>query len=409
LAIGKLIINVYADNEGQPVDKAVVTVTGDNYNKEYETDSSGKVYIDQLYAPEKEYSEVPQKEIRPYSIYDVSVKKDGLQTTTVNNVEILPDETSIQNIYMSSKITKEEPEKIINLPEHNLWGEYPPKLPEEPIKFEENETRVLTKVFIPEYIIVHAGLPTNSSASNYYVSFPDYIKNVASSEIYSTWPRETIKANVHAIASFTMNRIFTEWYRGRGYNFTITGVPQYDQTYTHGRTIFKSIADIVDEVFNTYIKLPNVKQPFFAQYNDGIKTNNKGWLSQWGSKDLGDRGYTAINILKHYYTNSLTLEKGVEIEGLPTSFPGYNLKLGSCGEPVQKIQNEINKINGSYPGIPKLAYADGIYGENTKKSVETFQKVFDLPVTGVVDFSTWYKISYIFVAVSKMIAGITNN
>ena len=407
MAIGKLIINVYADNEAQPVDKAKVTLSGNNYKKEFQTDLSGKIYVENLYAPEKEYSLSPQKDVRPYSVYDIVVEKEGLQTTRINDVEIFPFETSIQNVYLNSSYENNMPSKIINLPDHGLWGDYPPKLPEKFLK-ENRLERALPSVVVPEYVIVHDGLPTNSSAANYYVSFPDYIKNVASSEIYSTWPVETIKANVYAIISFTMNRIFTEWYRSRGYNFTITSSPQYDQKYTHGRTIFKSISDVVDEIFNYYIKLPGMVHPFFAQYNDGIKVNNPGWLSQWGSKDLGDRGYSAIEILRYYYTKELQLERADEILGLPLSFPGYNLKLDSCGEPVQKMQNELNKINGSYPGIPKISPTDGVFLANTKQSVETFQKVFDLPVTGIINFATWYKISYIFVAVSKMLQGINN-
>ena len=406
MAIGKLIINVYTDSDAMPTDNVTVLVAGTNYYKEYKSDSNGKVYINDLTAPEKEYSLEPQKKVKPYSTYNIKVMKKGLQTTIINGVEILPDETAIQNVYLSSGYGADMPDKIINIPEHVLWEDYPPKIPEDPIKDETEETRVMPAVLIPEYIIVHDGIPSNTSAANYYVSFPDYLKNVASGEIYSTWPRETIKANVHAIASFTLNRIFTEWYKARGYNFTITSSPQYDQMYSHGRTIYQTISDVVDEVFNVYINLPGKKQPFFAQYNDGIKTNNPGWLSQWGSKELGERGYTAINILKHYYTPDLVLKTADEIVGLPTSFPGYNMSLGSCGEPIQKMQNELNVINGNYPGIPKVIPSDGQYLDSTKKSVEAFQKAFSLPVTGVINFATWYKISYIFVAVSKMIQGV---
>ena len=209
-----------------------------------------------------------------------------------------------------------------------------------------------------------------------------------------------------AIISFALNRIFTEWYTSRGYNFTITSSTAYDQKYSHNRTIFKSISDVVDEVFNQYIRRGNQKQPFLAQYNDGIKVNNKGWLSQWGSKELGDQGYDALSILRYYYSPDITLDTAEIIEGLPQSFPGYNLQMGSCGQPVQKIQNEINKINGSYPGIPKIIPADGVFDERTRNSVRIFQQVFGLPVTGVVNFATWYRISYIFAAVSKMLQGI---
>jgi hypothetical protein len=257
---------------------------------------------------------------------------------------------------------------------------------------------------VPEYVIVHDGLPTNSAASNYYVLFTDYIKNVASSEIYSTWPYETIKANVYAILSFTMNRIYTEWYPSKGYPFTITSSTQFDQKYIHGRDIFLSIAQVVDAVFEEFIKRPNLPQPFFAQYNDGIKVNNAGWLSQWGSKDLGDRAYTAINILKYYYGNDVYLDKAEIIEGVPSSFPGINLTLNICSEAVQKIQTQLNVIAGVYY-MPKIDPANGKYLESTKLAVETFQRIFTMPITGVVDFATWYRISYIFIALTKMLQG----
>lgn len=407
---GYLVVNVYADDISKPVENATVKIKGNDFEKVYKTNNSGKTELIELYAPKKEYSLNPQKQVKPYSQYDIKVTKDGLQTTIIKNVEILPDETSIQNVFMASIYEKNMPESITELPEHVLWGDYAPKIPEEFIKTEEDieskNLRVLLNVSIPEYVIVHDGTPTSTNVSNYYVNFTDYIKNVASSEIYSTWPTETIKANVYAILSFTMNRIFTEWYRTKGYDFTITSTPAYDQKYTHNGTVFKTISDVVDQIFNYYIKLPNVFQPFFAQYNDGIKTNNPGWLSQWGSKDLGDKGYKAIDILKYYYINTLTLERAEEIEGLPTSFPGYNLKLDSCGEPVLKLQNRLNVIRGSYPAIPIISPADGQFKQDTKNAVEKFQEVFGLTKDGIVGFNTWYKISYIYVAVTKMIQGI---
>jgi len=403
MAKGYLIVNVYLETVATPVENATVTITGENYKEEFITNSEGKINKIELEAPEIDYSLTPQNSIRPYSLYDVKVEKQGLNTTIVKNVEILPNETSIQDIFI-----KKTPVSIniTELPPHVLWGDYEPKIPEEPIKEEAEEVRVLPKVIIPEYIIVHDGIPTNMAATNYIVPFIDYIKNVASSEIYSTWNKEAIKANVHAIVSFTLNRIFTEWYRGKGYNFTITSSSAYDQTYIHNRTIFQSIANIVDEYFRYYIRLTGLVQPFLAQYNDGVKTNNPNWLNQWGSQDLATRGYTALQILRHYYTTNLNLHTAEELVGLPTSFPGYNLSLNSCGEYVQKMQIELNRIRGSYPGIPAISPADGNFKESTKNAVEAFQNAFSLPVTGTVDFATWFKISYIFGAIAKLASGI---
>lgn len=401
MSSGFLIIEVYLDNEANPVDGATVLILGEDTNLTVKTDNSGKTEKITLDAPNVEFSLEPQHNVRPYATYSIKVSKPGLETSIIEGVEVLANETSIQKVFLKkgSTINYEE------LPPHVLWGNYPEKIEDETLP-ESNISRVYPSVLIPEYIIVHDGIPSNSSAKNYVVSFPDYIKNVASSEIYSTWPKETIKANILAIISFTLNRIFTEWYPSRGYNFTITSSTAYDQKYTHDRTIFQSISDIVDEIFNNYLKMPNVKHPFFAQYNDGVKTNNKGWLSQWGSKSLGDQGYDALRIVRYYYSPNITIEKANDIEGLPLSFPGYNLKEGDCGEEVQKIQNELNIISNNYPAIPKIIPADGRFGDSTRKSVRKFQEVFNLPVTGVVNFATWYKISYIYIAVSKMIQGI---
>lgn len=409
MAKGYLIVRVYADTISQPVAGATVTVKGDNYENVFITDDNGHTIPIELNAPDRQYSLIPQKDVKPYSQYEVSVVKEGLQTTIIKGVQILPEEISIQNVFMSSVIRREKSDTIISIPDHTLWEVPSPKIPEDPTKELGITPFAFPRVLIPEYIIVHDGIPSDTNASNYYVLFPDYIKNVASSEIYSTWPTETLKANVHAIVSFTLNRVFTEWYRSRGYNFTITSSPKYDQVYIHNRTIFKSISDVVDEYFTYYIRLINTTWPFFAQYNDGIETNNPGWLSQWGSKELGAKGYKAIDILKYFYTDDLTLQSAEKIEGLPLSFPGYNLELDSCGEPVQRIQIMLNTISGSYPVIPKISPADGRYQSSAINAVRKFQEIFDLPITGVVDFATWYKISYVYVAVMDILQGIAQS
>ncbi len=401
---GFLIIQVYADNEAQPVEGAKIKITGPDTNLNETTDESGKTREIPLNAPSKEFSLSPQSDVKPYSEYNLSVSTPGLETAIIEGVQIFDGETAIQKVYLSTIEESLDETSITDIDPPVLWGDYPPKIKED--NNNNSELRILPEVIIPEYIIVHDGIPTNTQAKNYIISFPEYVKNVASSEIYSTWPKETIKANVIAIISFTLNRIFTEWYTARGYPFTITSSTAYDQKYTHNRTIFKSISDVVDDVFNQYIRISSQKQPLLAQYNDGIKVNNRGWLSQWGSKDLGDRGYNAFDILRYYYTNDIVLDDAENIIGLPLSFPGHNLELGSCGEPVQSIQNQINKINGSYPGIPKIVPADGIYDERTRNSVRIFQEVFNLPKTGIVNFATWYRISYVFAAVTKMLQGI---
>lgn len=407
MGTGYLLINVYADNIGQPVGQADIEITGDGVNMRLTTDSSGQAGPVSLPAPDKKYSLTPQTLVKPYATYNIHAKKMGLEPVWVKGVQIFDGTTAIENIVMKSSPMENPPETVIDIPDHVLWGDYPPKIVVDPVTQVPLPTvgDVLPFPLVPEYVLVRDGLPTNNSAANYYIPFTDYIKNVASSEIYSTWPVETIKANVYAILSFTMNRIFTEWYPSKGYTFTITSSTQFDQKFINGRNIFLEISRVVDMIFQEFIRRGNLPQPFFAQYCDGIKVNNPGWLSQWGSKDLGDRGYTAINILKHYYGNDISLQTAEVIEGMPSSFPGFNLRLGICGDAVQKLQTEMNVISSSYPAIPKINPPDGKFGDVTKRAVETFQKIFSMPITGIVDFATWYRISLIYVGVAKMLQG----
>ena len=231
--------------------------------------------------------------------------------------------------------------------------------------------------------------------------FKDYIKNVACSEIYSTWPDATLRANVLAIISFVLNRVFTEWYRGKGYDFTITSSTAYDHAFVYGRNIYKSISIVVDEMFNTYITKFGIRQPLLAQYCDGKKVSCPNWMSQWGSKYLGDQGYNAINILRRYYGQDIYLEQARKVSGIPASYPGVVLQVGSRGKDVRTIQNQLLTISRNYPAIPKLK-VDGIFGNMTRQAVQIFQQVFYLPASGLVDFPTWYKISNIYVAVAKL-------
>lgn len=431
---GYLVIHVYLEDISHPVAEAAVTIKGNNYERTFITDVNGKIKEVELDAPNIEYSLTPQHEIKPYALYEISASKQGLNTSIVKNVEILPGETSIQNIFMKNATGEID---IDVLDDHCLW-EACEKIPEASIKpeaelnnpqiynnltkyaaliepnsltstysiaNEANLSRVLPRVIVPEYIIVHDGAPS-AAATNYTVTFIDYIKNVASSEIYSTWHVEALKANIHAIVSFTLNRIFTEWYRSRGYAWTITSSPAYDQKYTHNRTIFQSISNVVDQYFRYYIRLSGVTQPLLAQYAAGPNNVPAGRLSQWGSQSLATSGKSALEILRHYYTNSLSLVVGEEMIGLPSSFPGYSLNLNSCGEYVQKLQTELNRIRTAYPALPAISPADGKFGQSTKAAVEAFQKLFDLPVTGIVDFATWYKVSYYFNAIAGLSAGV---
>ena len=341
------------------------------------------------------------QDLRPYAEYNISVSAPGYEPVQVVASELLADELSIQNISMNPV---EEPDLVsddVTIAPHTLYYDYPPKIPEDEIKpMDESGEIVLSRVVIPEYIIVHDGNPNDSSAPNYYVKYKDYIKNVASCEIYATWPEAAIYANILCIMSFTLNRVYTEWYRNQGKDFTITSSTAYDQKWIYGRNIYENISYLVDSIFNNFLSRPGVRQPIFTSYCDGVRVTCDG-LKQWGSKYLAEEGYSAIEIIRYYYGNDMYINSTEYVSGVPSSFPGYNLSVGAQGAKVMQIQEQLNRISQNYPAIPRIV-ADGIYGERTKEAVETFQRVFLLPVTGIVDYPTWYEISSIYVGVSRI-------
>lgn len=404
---GKLQVNVVT-RENIPVRDATVTIAAsDNPNNIVErltTDSSGQTEIVDLPAPPLEYSLNEENETRPYTTYNIRVEALGFETEFIENAEILPDSLAIQNVRLTSKNVSEVEDIVI--PKHTLYGEYPPKIPEDEIKpVNEPGEIVLSRVVVPEIIVVHDGVPSNNSAKDYYVTYRDYIKNVASSEIYATWPEATIIANVLAIMSFTLNRVYTEWYRNKGYDFTITSSTAYDQKWIYGRNIFESISQIVDNIFDNYLSRPGVRQPILTQYCDGRRVTCPKWLSQWGSCNLGEQGYSAIEIIRYYYGEDMYINTAEQISGIPISFPGYALDIGASGQKVAQLQEQLDTIAQVYTAIPRVT-ADGIYGEGTKESVKAFQKIFDLPQTGITDFATWYKISQIYVGITRIAEGL---
>ena len=254
--------------------------------------------------------------------------------------------------------------------------------------------------FIPERIVVHLGTP-QSNAENVSVTFPDYIKNVASSEIFPTWPEAALRANIYVQITFALNRVFTEWYRSRGYNFDITNSTQYDQAFVYGRDIFNNISRIVDEIFNNYIVRRGSVEPLFTMFCNGTTVTCDG-LSQWGTVTLANRGYTPYEILQYYYGNNIDIVYNAPISPNIPSYPGTAFGFGSSGNEVRTIQVELNRIGNNYPAIPKIVPANGLYGESTVEAVRVFQGVFGLPQTGIVNKSTWYQIKYIFTAVKGL-------
>lgn len=401
---GTLQLYVLSSIRNQPVEDASVQIsyTGnpDSVIEEVKTDANGMIPEIQLPAPPLEYSMAPS-EYQPYAEYTFRISKEGFDDLDISGAEILPDATAIQRAVLSPQAAPGAFEDIV-IPAHTLYGEYPEKIPEDEIKpMDTSGEIVLSRVVIPEYVVVHDGSPNDSTAKDYYVRYRDYIKNVASSEIYATWPDNTIRANVLAIMSFTLNRVYTEWYRNKGYDFTITSSTAFDHKWMHGRNIFESISRIVDELFDNYLSRPGVRQPILTQYCDGQRVQCPNWMTQWGSKYLGDQGYSAIEILRNFYGSNMYINTAEEISGIPASWPGQPLDIGSSGSKIRQIQEQLNAIANAYPALPIIS-VDGVFGENTQNAVKKFQQIFGLPATGIIDYSTWYEIQEIYVGVTRI-------
>ncbi len=325
------------------------------------TNSSGQTEQVSLAAPPLDLSLSPSL-IQPYSEYTVNIRAQGFEPVVISGTEILADTTAIQPVRMVPIQQEISPDVPIVIPDHTLYGEYPPKIAEDEVKtVAETGEIVLSRVVIPQTIVVHNGVPTDPTATNYYVPYLDYIKNVASSEIYATWPKATITANVLAIMSFTLNRVYTEWYRNKGYDFTITSSTAFDHKWIYGRNIYDSISQVVDEIFNSYLSRPGIRQPILTQYCDGNRVQCPNWMTQWGSLTLGEQGYSAIEILRHFYGSNMYINTAEQVSGIPSSFPGYNLTIGASGDKVRQVQ-----------------------------------------VTGIIDFATWYRISHIYVGITRI-------
>ena len=424
--IGQLKVQCFRGESAVPIDNCRVTInpttsdqvqninalgnkttapnnaSASNINTTLLTDSSGLTQVIDLSAPPLDYSQEPSNNV-PYSLYDVLVERDGFSPISIRGVQVFPQSTALQKVNLQENANRSSRAEIIIIQPNTLIGNFPAKIPESPDKPLPPPTGgvVLPKPVVPEFVTVHQGSPNDDSAPNYRVPYKDYIKNVASCEIYSTWPESTIRANVFCIISFTLNRIYTEWYRGKGKNFDITSSTAYDHAFNYGRNIYDSISAIVDEIFSTYIRRFGRKQPLLTQYCDGKNVTCPQWLSQWGSKYLGDQGYIPYDILTYYYGNDIELTTAEQVSGSPSSYPGFDLTVGSNGEPVRQTQEFLNRIAQNYPLIPKVA-VDGTYGESTAEAVRVFQGIFNLPKTGVVDYATWYRISDIYVGVTRI-------
>jgi len=253
--------------------------------------------------------------------------------------------------------------------------------------------------FVPQYITVHLG-PPDSAAANVTVPFSDYVKNVASSEIYPTWEESALRANIYAIVSFALNRVYTEFYRSRGYDFDITSSTAIDQAYVNGRSFFDNISRLVDELFNDYLRRPGFVEPLASKFCNGTTVTCEG-LSQWGSQNLARQGYNTTQILRSYYGN-VEIVNNAPIRGYTSSYPGTPLRRGSSGPNVVVVQVELNRISQNYPAIPKLTNVDGIYGSRTESAVRKFQQIFNLTPDGIVGKATWYALVRLYTAVTRL-------
>lgn len=399
MAVGNLLVQVRSANDIIPVPDARVRIRDDAGNVLYNlvTDDSGDTQEVTLDTVDKSLSLDPNYTGTPYTSYTVDVAAAGFNSLTIYGVQIFDGQNAIQPVTL---IPMQERQRIANHYEIVI-GKHAVEMNEPRHQVGTNQDpRVLRFVVIPNPITVHLGTPT-SSASNVQVSFPDYVKNVASSEIYPTWPDASLRANIYAIITFALNRVFTEWYRSRGYNFDITNSTAYDQYFVYGRTIYESISKIVDEIFNQYVRRQGHITPYFTSFCNGTTATCAG-LSQWGTVTLAEQGMTPLQILRYYYPDDIEIAETNIITNVLVSYPGTALRVGSTGLDVQTIQTYLTRIRKNYTAIPAITDPPGVFGASTEAAVKKFQSIFNLTPDGIVGRATWNKISSIFVALTKL-------
>ncbi len=402
---GLLRIRTSAAESALPIPNVKISIYNQQTNSllfQDFTDDNGILEGISLDCPPKYLSLDENNTQKPYATYNLVAESDTYKTAYVNNFQIFADETALAPILMLPKnLTQQatfvnDEADIVDIPEHPLLvgGGGSARAP----SITCTQPIVLTEVFIPRTVTVHLGTPS-SSAQNVTIPFIDYVKNVASSEIYPTWPEQSLRANIHAQIGVIQNRIYTEWYLSKGYDFTITNSTAYDQYYVHNRTIYESVSVIADDIFNTYLRQPNTVNPFFSEYCDGKQVTCPG-MKQWGTVTLAEQGYTAPEILEYYY-GDLEIIRTSNVQDIPQSYPGTPITIGSTGTSVKIIQRQLNRIADDYPAFGTVE-VDGVYGSATAEVVKRFQTQFNLTADGIVGRSTWYKISYIYVSVKDL-------
>lgn len=405
MAIGYLQIQIRTAHGAVPISGAAVKIQDDRGRLVYQltTDENGETPMVSLETVDKSLSLDSGYSGDPYVNYEVFAGVRGFKPVHISGVSIFDGEKAVLPVALvpegkESGGTGEDgrqgvTEITIGKPAVAMEGQ---RRQEGPV----TSAYVLRYVVIPNPITVHLGSPS-SSAANVQVSFPDYVKNAASSEIYPTWPEEALRANIYAIITFALNRVFTEWYRSRGYSFDITNSTAYDQAFVYGRTIYESISRIVDEIFNEYVRIRGQNAPYFTSFCNGTTATCQG-LSQWGTVTLAQQGLSPLQILRSYYPPNIEIAQTGIITGILSSYPGTPLGTGSTGLNVQTIQTWLGRIRKNYPAIPVINDETGVFGGSTKAAVTRFQEVFNLAPDGVVGKSTWYKMSSIYTAVTRL-------
>lgn len=399
MAIGYLRVQARTAHDAIPLEGVRIRILDDQGRSVYEldTDENGETQIVSLETVDKNLSLDPYYSGMPYVGYNVAAQAAGFNSLYIEGVPVYDRETAIvpltfvpmQSIQRTPTVTRITIGKPAVASREGRYQEAPIE-----------EPRVLRQVVIPNQITVHLGTPS-STASNVSVPFPDYVKNVASSEIYPTWPEAALRANIYAIITFALNRVFTEWYRSRGYSFDITNSTAYDQAFVYGRPIYESINRIVDEIFNEYVRRGGQNAPYFTSFCNGTTVTCSG-LSQWGTVTLAQRGLTPLQILRTYYPDDVEIAEANTVTGVLSSYPGTPLRTGSRGLDVQTIQTYLNRIRNNYPAIPVITDEAGVFGSSTNAAVKKFQSIFGLSSDGIVGKATWYKISELYTAVTRL-------
>jgi len=395
---GTLRIQTFAARQSAPMEGVTVAVQGDGFTLHCITDATGSAADIPVEAPACTLSLDEDNTTRPYAIVSLTAAKPGYRTVRIEGIQIFAGQITLAQPAMIpvTEEGKDIPDAPIVIPPHPLFagsggsGAQP---------VENCVPRVLDKVIIPKNITVHLGKPA-ASARNVTVSFRDYIANVASSEVYPTWPEQALRANIHCQISLALNRIYTEWYPSKGYTFNITNSTSYDQYYVHGRTVFDVMVKITDDIFNTYLRKRGTVNPYYSEYCDGKSVTCPG-LKQWGTVTLANQGRTALQILRYYYGSDIEIVRTNNIQSIPQSYPGSPIRQGDSGTAVFTLQRQLNRITKDYPFLGKLT-VDGVFGAKMTATVRAFQKQFNLTADGVVGRQTWYKISYIYVSVKDL-------